>query len=470
MWLSFVLTRILGLANYPHFFDAPEYLKLASLHHFVQSLNQSHDPVHPFYLWLIQFFSQPWQLSLISALFGTLGVYVFYLVIKVVYNQTLGRKTVLLLMFFPQLFLLQTNIVHEPIEQFFFLATLLFLVWFHRKKNWGYWLLSIITLYFSLMTFIGILLWVPALVAANCLAAQAQKLKAAWFSIASITIAALLAFTSYALILPGFKLNALIYTYLIGQAQGGWTILGLLRILRNGSLILWHGFTPLSFLILIYSLFIIFQKKNWGFLIVTLGFLLPFLLSAKPWYGGLYGRYSTLIGYLLAILGAKYFSGKYYYALIGAIFPFFLLTFSLYLQIPLPRLQAKLIKSLPERPLYLVISDYQRPQLEYEEIADLKLLIVSDSDINNRHTEKQIDGLLKKDERVYFTRQALTFPYFQYDGQSFHIVSRNTQGKAKLAVYLKNKELQLVRQNFQYPALDIFSWQKNGARMIEDIK
>jgi len=46
----------------------------------------------------------------------------------------------------------------------------------------------------------------------------------------------------------------------------------------------------------------IFIFKNFPILIFFLSFLLPFLLTGKFWYGGLFGRYLVLIAYPLALL------------------------------------------------------------------------------------------------------------------------------------------------------------------------
>lgn len=79
----FFFSRFFFLANYPHFFDSPEYLRLSLNQSFLQSLSLSHESVHPIFLFLIQLSqrvipgNQAWSLSLVSALAGLASFVVF---------------------------------------------------------------------------------------------------------------------------------------------------------------------------------------------------------------------------------------------------------------------------------------------------------------------------------------------------------------------------------------------------------
>ena len=247
-------------------------------------------------------------------------------------------------------------------------------------------------------------------------------------------------------------------------------------MLRNDILILFYGYSLLVILVLIIIGTDLIKKKNWPVLIFFLSFFLPFLLTGKFWYGGLFGRYAVLIAFPLALFLGLIPWRKVYGFLIIILFLTFLPTFWLYQQRPIPKIQADLINKIDfkENDL-LVLSDYQRPQLVYLKNKVLpkagsylknKVLPKAGSYSNvvylggdkeqQKIIEEKIVEKLKANNKVFISQQAVNFPYWQYDGQQIHIVSRGNKDKAKLKEFLKDKELEVVVENKNYPLLTIY--------------
>jgi hypothetical protein len=74
-----------------------------------------------------------------------------------------------------------------------------------------------------------------------------------------------------------------------------------------------------------------------------LSFFIPFFLTAKFWYGGLYGRYSSFIAYGLAFFIALIPNKKFYWLVIFSVLLVFLPCLAAYQQIPYPQIQKQII-------------------------------------------------------------------------------------------------------------------------------
>jgi hypothetical protein len=451
-WLFFVLllSRVLFLASYPHFFDSPEYVSLAQLNNFSLSLQTSHDPVHPVYLWLIQFAQKPWHLSLISAVFGVFGIFIFYSLAKLLFNKKTALSVLPFLIFFPHLWLIQTNILHESVEHFFFLAALYFYA-LHLKQNRLYFLiLSAVCLYLSLLNFVGILAYVPIFFGlVFFLTPKTNIIRQSYKTIIFIALCFFLAIFSYHLLKASYSLANTFFQNL--------TITDFVRTLRNAIYILSFGYTPLGLLAITISFWRLLQKKQQQYFFFYLAFVFSFLLTAKFWYGGLYGRYSSLFAYGLALLLATQLRRIEYWLTLFSVFVIFSATGILYQQTPIAKIQAELIAQLPKKKKQiLVISDYQRPQLEYEKALTFKTLVITDSDYLNKQVIIKLKQAKKNNYSVYFTKQALTFPYYQYDGQALHILSKSSSRKTKLYNFLQKRKLVVIKKTPNNKYLDIY--------------
>jgi len=456
-WLIFsllLISRLFFLAHYPFFYDSPEYYRESLSTNFWQSIAVSHEAIHPFYLFLTQIFQrisvsligqpQIWVISLISAIFGIIGILAWYFLIKRVFNEKIALFSLIPLIFFPHLWLIQTNILHEAVEQGLFLLGLLFLDLFLEKRKIYWVILVIISWGLAIFNFPGILIWFPA---ALGLVFYRSRKKQIWKDLIIFLISALLSFGLAIIGLYGVLALAIpepverIMSLLLGE--GGvlfsWALLDVLRVLRNDFLILFHGYS-----------------------------IAAILGGGKFWYGGLYGRWSALVAYPLALLLALlpwrkvYFERSEkegsnerselgsYWGLITILVISFLPTFLAYQKPPIPEIQAELVNQISiTREDLLILSDYQRPQLPYGNA----LYIVG---ANQKMVEEEIEKTLKENRQVFISQQAITFPYWQYDGQEIHIISKGNKEKAHLKKFLEDKELELIMENESYLLLSIY--------------
>jgi len=159
--ILFFLSRFLFLATYPHFYDSPEYLKLAQENNLSIALQKSHESIHPIYLLLIQFANKFIPISFVSAFFGLLTFIGFYLLIKQVFNKQTAILSLIPLIFFPHLWLIQTNIMHESVDHFFLIFALLFFDYFLVNKKLINIIVSFVFILFALINFSGNFIWMP---------------------------------------------------------------------------------------------------------------------------------------------------------------------------------------------------------------------------------------------------------------------------------------------------------------------
>ncbi|MBU3956671.1 glycosyltransferase family 39 protein [Patescibacteria group bacterium] len=465
-WLIFsllLISRLFFLAHYPYFYDSPEYYRESLSSNFGQSIVASHEAVHPLYLFLTQIFQkvslsltgqpQVWVISLISALFGILGILAWYFLVKRLFNDKIAIFSLIPLIFFPYLWLIQTNILHETVEQGLFLLGLLFLDLSLGKRKIYWVILVVISWALAIFNFPGILVWFPA--AIGLILYRSKRLRKdlgifflSVFLSLGLALAGLYATLALAIPEPVVRMR----TLLLGE--GGvlfsWTLLDILRVLRNDFLILFYGYSIAAILGGIIAFVWLIRQKKFKTLIFLSLFIASFAITGKFWYGGLYGRWSALVVYPLALLLALVPWRKIYWGLMVILVISFLPTFLAYQKPPIPEIQAELVnQSSITREDLLILSDYQRPQLPY----DNALYIVG---ANQKMVEEEIEMALKENHRVFISQQAITFPYWQYDGQEIHIISRGNSEKAHLKKFLEDKELELISEDKNYPLLSIY--------------
>lgn len=465
----FFVSRFFFLSNYPHFYDSPEYFRHSLSDNFFKTIAQSHESVHPVYILFIQLSqrlavfifgqSQPWAVSLVSAFFGLVCFLAFYLLIE----RLFGKKTALLAsiatIFFPHLWLLQTNIQHEPVEHAFFLLGLLFFDYFLEKKRGDWLTLSVLSLALSVTNFVGILLWFPAIFGLAILRAKNNhwRKNAFWpiiVSLLSCLLGGVLLYQilSFSIDEPLLRLKTLLFGYGGKGVLSNWTLIDIFRMLKNDFLIGIYGYSlPVIFVSLFY-LFNIFKKRKFHLLIFFGSFLLPFFVTGKFWYGGLFGRYSSFVAYPLALMVVLIPYRKIFWlVMVGLMMTFFPVFFA-YQKEPVPKIQDQLIKEsgFGKNDL-LLLSDYQRPQLEFK-----NALYLGADRKKQKEIEEKIEKAIRQGQKVFISQQAVTFPYWQYDGQQIHIISRGDKDKAQLKNFIKNKKLILQAEEKAYPLLKVY--------------
>jgi len=231
-----------------------------------------------------------------------------------------------------------------------------------------------------------------------------------------------------------------------------WSIADIGRMMRNALLIIINGYSYLIPLLLIIFFFILIKNKKWTELVFFLSFLIPFSLTAKFWYGGLFGRYGSFVAYGLALMIGLIPNKIIYWLMISSIVIAIIPTFIVYQQKPIPLIQRQLIEQvkLTDNDL-IILSDYQRPQLPYK-----NALYINGDKNELSIIEKKINQALKNNQRVLITEQAVNFPYWQYDGQQIHIISKGDKNKAVLKKFLATKKLTKIVEDKHYSFLSIY--------------
>ena len=169
--LIFLITRFFFLANFPHFYDSPEYLRLSLEKNFFSALTKSHESLHPLYLLFIQLSQKFFRfihltnlvtpVSFVSAFFGTLTFIAFYFLVKRIFNKKTAFLSLIPLTFFPHLWLIQTNIMHESLDHFLLMTSFLFFDIFLTNKKFVNFLISFLFLISAFFNFSGNLIWTP---------------------------------------------------------------------------------------------------------------------------------------------------------------------------------------------------------------------------------------------------------------------------------------------------------------------
>jgi len=267
-----------------------------------------------------------------------------------------------------------------------------------------------------------------------------------------LTLIALYYLLARIIISPFDRLKILFFGYGGTNIASSFSLINLLRILRNIFLIIVNGYSFFMPLIILIALIILLRKKSWKILFLIFSFLFPFFLTARFWYDGLYGRYSAFIAYGLPLIIALLPKKIYWLAVISVMITF-IPTFSSYQLIkPIPLLEKQLIEKVKiSNQDLLILSDYQRPQLTYSN----DLYINSNGEDYKKIVQK-IDQVLMKNRRVFISQQAITFPYLQYDGQMIHIISQGDKNKALLRNFLTNKQLVKIAEEQRFPLLTIY--------------
>jgi hypothetical protein len=465
--VAFIVSRFFFTAKYPFFYDSPEYLKLSQMADFSQAIVASHESVHPVYIFLIRIFQRitpaptSWELSLTSCFFGLLAFLFFYLIIRRLFGKKNAIYALIPLIFLPHLWLIQTNILHESLDSAIFLLGFLFFDIFLERRNFWPLILSMLAWGLAFFNFPGISIWFIWLLAA-CLfrAKKPNSFKRNLFFalIASLVSIAIAIGGMYLLfekvgILPGERIKSLVFGY-GGNLLNNFSLLNIARVIRNDSLVVYCGYGLASVAALFASVVFLLKKRdflNLGLLVI---FLLPFLLTGNFWYGGLYGRYGVLLFFAIgvAFLIISRMSKWFYWLLVFVLLFSFLPTFIHYQKKPLYLIEEQLINnSLPNKQTLLVLSDYQRPFLNFPNAV----YITGDENIDTI-ARQEIDKALLEKKEVLITKQAITFPYWQYDGQEVQIISEKKNYNSVLSEFLANKKLTIVSKNNPLPILDVF--------------
>ena len=461
----YLLLRLPFVANYPHFYDAPEYIREAASSTLQSALLHMHPPMHAIFMifafGFYHLFYTVWSISLVAVVMGLVGFVSFYVFLKVLFEERLALLGTIPLLFFPQLFLIQTNILHDSVDEGFFMAGLaLFAVFLLRKSIW-YLVGGLIALSLSITDYAGMMAWFPLFPLLAIFLMQ-QKKKWVFLSInflfASILLSLFMQFGLFAYA-TGSPVSHMLYT-LSGSGQSGSfrdlaSLMGVLRAVRNSVVVVWYGYNPLLLIVVPVVMALLIKKRQWAG-IGFIGFgLLGFFANMSIWHAGLYGRIGGLAAYTFALAIALLPKKALYIIVVGSSAVLCGITAFHYLQTPVPLVQERVFSQIHlQKGDVLVLSDNQRPQLE-ERYPHA--LYIGSATIQT--TQEKIQQAMLSHKTIYISQQAVTAPYFQYDGQEIHMLSKGDVTKAYLYPLLQKRQLLSKAGTSQYPLLTIYQVQ-----------
>jgi len=465
VFVTYIVSRLFFLSKYPLFYDSPEYLRESLSSNFFSSLQKSHESIHPVYLFLTQLFQKiipgqnAWNLSFISGLFGLGSFILFFLLVKKLFNKKTALYSLVPLVFFKHTWLIETNVLYESINHFLLIGGVLTFLYFLENKKIYLFIASVLFWSLVILNFPGIVIWFISLFALISLKKRFNKKNIVYLVIGLFVSLIIGLFVNKILLdmsgLQGFsRLDTLYKDYGINILLKDFNFINIIRMLRNSFLILVNGYSYASLVSIFIFIYLILKEKNKKLTMFLIFFLVPFILSGKFWYGGLYGRYSSFVAYFLAITFSFVYLlfKRIYFVLLFILIVSFTPTLISYQKVPVFSVQESLVKKINIKDEDIVIlSDYQRPQLEIKN----SYFLLPDQN-KNKEIEILITDKLLGNNRVFITKQAINYPYWQYDGQEIHIVSKGNLEKAYFRNYLSDKDLTIVSFNKKYPLLDVY--------------
>lgn len=461
----YFLTRIPFLRSFPVFYDSFEYVRLVerlNWSNITSTISSSHQPIHTFYfltcLLFKTFFSQltvEFSMTLLSLFFGYVASIIWYFTLnKITHAKTAFFATIITLLF-PYFFIANTHILYESELLFFQILSIYFLI-----KNHGQ--VKLIPIFFSGFTlglahliFIGTLYIVPIYIGLLFYLTKNNK-KIFLYSLLFFLGFAVTGILGDVLVLQSSQLLIGKYSSHVADVvsgnQGLVVLLG--RTVRNIVLQTIAILSPGGTLLLVVS-FISLSIKKKSVLLHSILFL-PFFILMQYWHAGFFGRLAIGIVFPSSLLIALQFnSTRAHIVTITILFIFFIFT-TLH-QLSPPPIYSYYDLIHDKKNVAIITSDYNRFLYEKYNIPHFS--------INGNTTAAQMNNYIKTNslakKTVLIDSAALRYPYFQYDGYSYHILSMRRNGTPVASGIL---EKYIYTEYKKIPNSDIFFlriWRKN---------
>lgn len=446
--ILFFLSRLPFLRAYPVFYDSFEYSRIAeaiNFFNFTQVIISSHQPIHTFYFLTILilkqiFFFLPTDkiLVLISLIFGYLTTVFFFLFVKEYLDDKKAFFASLLLLLFPYFFIANTNILYESELLFFQIAGIYF---FHKAvvlyKTDMYLHGDFVKFFFlaslffglSLSMFIGSFIILPVFFALYLAAkTKVSPLILSLFLALALFIPLLLdilVFKSFALIVEKYQSH---FSDLVSSQEG--LVIFIFRILRNivlesSAILSWPGAIIVATVLLVSLFYPLFYPLSstpiFNFLSSIVWFSPP-ILHMQFWHAGLFGRLAIFLVFSASLLLAKNLTKKWQKISLLLVL-FFLLIPKLLAQTQRPPIYKyyELIKDASD--VAILTSDSNRSLYQRYQLPTFVFSPGNDFP----EAEKFINENLKQGKTVLIDSAGLNYPYFQFDGDYYHLLSRHPQ-------------------------------------------
>lgn len=436
------------LANYPFFFDGPEYVALAQMP-IGEALRMAHPLAHPvsMVLWrmaTLALGSSVAALSLISAVFGVVGLMAVSTCVPRERRWIVWAVGALL----PLSWLLMTNVGVDTVTASLFTCGA-GLLW--KRRTWGRVMGATGLLLLSVMNYPGMVVWLPVPIALIWLDRTLSGKQRVWMGLAVATgamvgVAGLLGVLAVAQVSP-------LGVTTFGVEQEGTLLAvmhprGLLQAIYHAMVAYVANYTWVSVIVAAGYAAGWWRRKDWQMLSMVGGMGTLYVVSLVPWHSGPYGRLGALLIYPLILLYARL--PRWWAILaIGLLVPSWGKIVWAYQQTPLPLLQQELVTRSNCEDKQLVLSEVQRPQLME---AYPTAWYVGPANW------QEIAGELVTRQAVCVSQQALDYPYRQYEGQSPYPLSGRRGKRGFIAAGVKEEQLLVVGADPKHPELTLYEW------------
>lgn len=417
------------------FYDQIEYLNIVSTHSFLQAFSLGHFPVHPFFLplfWLTSHVTLP---NYTAFIFGVISTFFIYKISKKIFErQKYFWLPVLIFLFFPGVWLINTNLMIQSVLLTFYLAA----IYFFLEKKYVPFLISVFVM---MGIHVDAFYWIPTIFLFPFIFRKEIRMDKK----------EILKFAKTAFL--GIALSAMLYTFIylfIRKDFGGsteqllaYSSFGILRIIRNIWVCFIYSFGSVTPFLLGFLLFKNLKSKSEWIAWVIFAFCLS--IGGAYWEGDLMMRRIVFAGVILSLALYKYLGKKALYLLLFLL-PITSLNAVLYYKnlpdMPLTAMQ-KRIDKLPKNHV-LIQSHYYYPFTKYEG----KILWFESDNLS------QIDDYLKNGVRVFMAKESVNVPYRLVVGNNYHITSLGKVGNSESRILFEKYKVDLFDDSFEFTLPD----------------
>lgn len=300
--LIFAVLFLAGFLTTPNtviFYDQPEYLRIISTHSFWQAFSLGHFPIHPIFLgvlWIVtKFIPANWS----ALLFGSISVFVFYQIAKIIFKRGSFWLSVLLFIFLPSVWLINTNLMTQSLQLTLYLLSI-YLLLTKMKKSF------FLAIFLMMGVDIGSVVWIPTIFLFPVIFGKEikfdRKLLLRFIKIAALSV--LLSALFY-----GF-----IYLFVRRDFSGSteqffsYTSTGILRMVRNVWYSVIYSFGSITPFIL--ALLLIKNVRSKAVWVAWLIFFAAVSALGAFWAADLMMRRIVFAGVLISLTFYKYLGKK----------------------------------------------------------------------------------------------------------------------------------------------------------------
>lgn len=418
------------LANYPFFFDSPEYVALSQMP-IVDALYLVHPLAHPIsmVMWRLAYLifgSSVAALSLTSLIFWVMGV------IFAAQCVSRDRRWVVYIVciLLPLPWLVMTNVLVDAVSMSLFVMGVAS-IW--KQRRWNRIILSTIFFGLAMFNYLGMI---------------------AWIAIPIFTI-----WSDKKLILKEKIIRAIVIASSALIAIGALWIMGLLTNtvgigLSSVPIAIYHAgvafvanYTWVSIAVVFGFGVYWFIKKEWPHLLIMMGVGVIYCVSLVPWHSGPYGRLGVFLIFPLAYLYSMLPKWLSVLAIV-LIVPSWFKIVSAYQATPLPILQQNLVETSDCSEKQLILSEIQRPQLS--------TIYPSAWYVGPANWQEIVNNIADSKEEICISKQALDYPYRQYEGQLPYPLSGRIGSIGFLQEALTDTKIIVIKEDPTHTELTIY--------------